>query len=216
MKQFFSFLVTIFFSIPATITFWLVTYFAFNQTFLVATAVSLGGGIAIYGGISAYLKHRSLKRYGLTRKEYRYIKGNLDEAKQKITRLNKALVSMRDISSIKDRIEFIRITRKIYGLTKKEPKRFYKAERFYFTHLDSAVELAEKYVFLSAQPKMDKELKKSLADTRRTLDKIKDSIEEDLYQILSDDIDQLHFEMDVVKHSMKTVKESQLLKEGRR
>ncbi|CAH0345398.1 5-bromo-4-chloroindolyl phosphate hydrolysis family protein [Bacillus sp. CECT 9360] len=216
MKQFFSFLVTIFFSIPATVTFWLVTYFAFNQTFLVATAVSLGGGIVIYIGVSAYLKHRSLKKFGLTRKEYRYIKGNLDEAKQKITRLNKALVSMRDISSIKDRIEFARITRKIYGLTKKEPKRFYKAERFYFTHLDSAVELAEKYVFLSAQPKKDKELKKSLADTRRMLDKIKDSIEEDLYHILSDDIDQLHFEMDVAKHSIKTVKESQLLKEGRR
>lgn len=41
----------------------------------------------------------------------------------------------------------IKMIRKIYSLTKKEPKRFYQAEQFYYSHLDSATELAEKYVF---------------------------------------------------------------------
>lgn len=113
-------------------------------------------------------------------------------------------------------MEFIRITRKIYILTKKEPKRFYKAERFYFSHLDSAVELAEKYVFLSLQPKKDRELENSLFETRRTLEELKTSIENDLYQVLSDDIDQLHFELDVAKHSIRKINESQLHEEGRR
>jgi 5-bromo-4-chloroindolyl phosphate hydrolysis protein len=216
MKPFLANVVKMFFSIPATVAFWLVSYFAFNQSFLLSAAIALVGGLLIYSGISFYLKHRLLKKHGLTRKEYQYIKGNLEEAKPKINRLNKALVSMRELSTLKDRFEFIRVTRKIYSLTKNEPKRFYKAERFYFSHLDSAVELAEKYVFLSAQPKKDGELQKSLRATRRTLDDLHQSIEKDLYEILSDDIDQLHFEMDVAKHSLKAVKESRLVKEGRR
>lgn len=82
--------------------------------------------------------------------------------------------------------------------------------------MDSALELAEKYVFLSAQPTKDRELEKSLIDTLRTLEELKHFIENDLYQILSDDIDQLHFEIDVAKHSIRKMKESQLHEEGRR
>ncbi|AIE58869.1 5-bromo-4-chloroindolyl phosphate hydrolysis family protein [Bacillus methanolicus] len=216
MNPFLAFLVRMLIAIPTAAIVWLVSFIAFDQTFLYSTAFSLVGAILTYWIISVYMKYRFLKKHRLTRKEYLYIKKNLDEAKPKIYRLHKALVSMRHIPSLKQRIELIRITRKIYSLTKKEPKRFYKAEQFYFSHLDSALELAEKYVFLSAQPTKDRELEKSLIDTLRTLEELKHFIENDLYQILSDDIDQLHFEIDVAKHSIRKMKESQLHEEGRR
>jgi 5-bromo-4-chloroindolyl phosphate hydrolysis protein len=216
MNPFLAFFVRMLIVIPTAVTVWFVSFFAFDQTFLFSTVFSLVGAILTYWISSFYLKYRFLKKHGLTRKEYLYIKKNLDEAKPKISRLHKALVSIRHIPSLKQRIELIRVTRKIYNLTKKEPKRFYKAERFYFSHLDSAVELAEKYVFLSSQPKKDRELEKSLIETRRTIEELKSSIENDLYQVLSDDIDQLHFELDVAKHSIKTIKESKLHDESRR
>ncbi|MBU8880371.1 5-bromo-4-chloroindolyl phosphate hydrolysis family protein [Bacillus sp. FJAT-29790] len=216
MNRFLAFLVRSLITISTAATVWLVSYFAFSQTFLLSGVISLGGGIITYRITGMIMKHRFLKKHRLTRKEYQYIKKNLDEAKPKISRLHKALLSIRHIPSLKQRVEFIRITKKIYRLTRSEPKRFYQAERFFFSHLDSAVELSEKYVFLSAQPKKTYELDQSLNETRRTLEELTDLVEKDLYQVISDDIDQLNFEIDVAKHSIKTLKDTRINDESRR
>ncbi|RFU68132.1 protein xpaC [Peribacillus saganii] len=214
MNPFLVFVTRMFFAIPTAAVIWLVSMFAFNQNFLLSTAYSVGGGIFIYWAVSAFLSFRFLKKHGLSRKEYQYIKKNLNEAKQKISRLQKALFSIRQIPSLKKGIELLRVSRRIHSLAKKEPKRFYKAERFFFSHLDSAVELTEKYVFLSAQPKKTYELEQSLSETRRTLEELTNTVEKDLYQVLSDDIDHLNFEIDVAKHSFKMIEESQLIDES--
>ncbi|PLS14755.1 protein xpaC [Bacillus sp. M6-12] len=216
MNPFLVFVIRMFFAIPTAAVVWLVSMFALDQTFLLSTAFSLGAGAIIYGAVTVYLNSRFLKKHGLTRKEYQYIKGNLDEARQKISRLQKALFSIRQISSLKKGIELLRIARRIHNLAKKEPKRFYKAEKFFFSHLDSAVELTEKYVFLSAQPKKTYELEQSLKETRFTLEELTHTVEKDLYQVLSDDIDHLNFEIDLAKHSLKTIEESQLIDESRK
>ena len=97
----------------------------------------------------------------------------------------------------------------------KEPKRFYKAEPFYFSHLDSVVELSETYGFLSTQPKKNVELERSLAETRRTVSELNKTLEEDLYKLISDDIDHLNFEIDVAKHTIKKEKEAKFDDENR-
>ncbi|MFC0190142.1 5-bromo-4-chloroindolyl phosphate hydrolysis family protein [Fictibacillus aquaticus] len=203
-------------AVPSSVTVWLVSFFAFDQTFLLSSAIATGGGAAVYTGASVYMKHQFLKKHHLTRSEYLYIQKNLREAKPKIFRLQKALFSIKDIWSLKRRIELVRIARKIHNLTKREPKRFYKAERFYFTHLDSAVELAEKYVFLSSSPKKSREMSQSLVETSRTLEELTETIEKDLYHVLSDDMSDLKFELDVAKHSIKSNKDSSIPEEGRR
>ncbi len=203
MNSFLAFLGKITITIPTTIIVWLVSFFGFDQTFAASSAISIVGGALVYWLMSIYLKSKMLKKHRLSKKEYRYIMKNLEEAKPKIHRLNKALMSIKHIPSIKQRLEFVRVTRKMYSLSKKEPKRFYKAERFFFSNLDSAVELAEKYVFLANQPKRTKELELSLYDTRRTLEDLQKSIEKDLYHVISDDIDQLNFEINVAKQSIK-------------
>lgn len=216
MNPFVSFLIAAFVAIPIAFIIWLVSFFAIDNTLLLATGHSVLGALLIYWFLQLFRKSRFLKKHGLSRKEYRYIKENLDEAKRKIKRLNKATMSIKHIPSLKQRIDVMRVTRRIYSLTKREPKRFYKAEGFFFSHLDSAVELSEKYAFLSAQPKKTSELEHSLYETRQTLNEISRTLETDLNKIVSDDIDHLNFEIDVAKHSIKTLKDSQFHNDSRR
>lgn len=200
---------------PIALLVGLISLFALDQSFMLSVVFSLVGGGLTYWLGSLYFTSRFLKKHQLTRKEYQYIKKNIDEAKPKIWRVQKALISVRHLSSFKQRKDMIKMIRKIYSLTKKEPKRFYKAESFYYSHLDSATELAEKYVFLAQQPRKNKELELSLTETRKTLKDLTKTIEKDLYKVLSDDIDTLNFELDVAKQAIKTRKESQI-EESRR
>jgi 5-bromo-4-chloroindolyl phosphate hydrolysis protein len=215
MNLFKSFLIGTFAAFPSAILVWLLCFFAFDQTFLLSSAYSLLGGAVVYSLLSMIVTTRFLKKNQLTRREYRYIKKNLEEAKQKIKRLNKSLFQIREIPSFKQRIEILRITRRIYKLTRKEPKRFYKAEEFYFSHLDSIVEITEKYALLSAQPKNNPELNQTLNETRKTLNELTGAIEKDLYAMLADDIDHLNFENDVAKYAIKTRNDAKFLEEGR-
>lgn len=207
MNPFLAFLIKISIAVPIMAVIGLVSFFGFHQGWL-SIGISVVGGILSYWFTSLSLNHRFLKKQGLTRREYRYIKGNLDEARGKVFRLHKSLISIRHVPSIKQRVELIKVSKKIYSLTKKEPKRFFKAEEFYFSHLDSAVELAEKYVFLSKQPKKTPELDQSLHEALWTLEKLNKTVEEDLYKVISNDIEKLDFEIDVAKHSLKKHEQS--------
>ncbi|WP_249597427.1 5-bromo-4-chloroindolyl phosphate hydrolysis family protein [Peribacillus frigoritolerans] len=216
MNRFVADFVPILIAFPMVLPVWMISYFVLNQPFALSVVISLSGGVLAYWLSSVYFSSRYLKKHELTRKEYQYIKKNLIEAKPKIWRVQKALISVRHISSFKQRKEMIKMIRKIYSLTKKEPKRFYQAEQFYYSHLDSAMELAEKYVFLAQQPKKNRELELSLTETRKTLKELTNTIEKDLYKVIADDIDDLNFELDVAKQSIKTRKESQVIDESRR
>lgn len=215
MNRFIVLFIQLLIAIPTATVVWLVCFFAFNLG-LFSILGSIFGGAIMYGFTSLYLNHLFIKKHGLTRKEYRYIKGNLVEAKRKIARINKTLLTIRHVSSLKQRFEMMRLLKKIYQLTKNEPRRFYKAEPFYFSHLDSVVELSEKYALLSRQPNKSLELNQSLMEARRTIDELTETVEKDLYVMLAEDIEDLHFELDVAKKTIQTKKESDILDESRR
>lgn len=211
MNPIFSFIVRTLAAIPLSVTTWLVSFFGFDLTFGLSSLSALAVGGLVYFGLGSFMKAGFLNKHGLTRKEYNYIKKNLDEAKIKINRLQKVQFSIRHIRSMKQRIELIRMIRNIYNLTKREPKRFYQAEQFYFSHLDSVLELTEKYAFLSAQSKTNREMEYTLEDTQRTLIEMTGVVEKDLYHVLSDDYEHLNFEIDVAKHRLNTVRDTKYL-----
>jgi 5-bromo-4-chloroindolyl phosphate hydrolysis protein len=215
MNPILSFLLRSFVAVPITVSTWLICFFPLGQNFWPATGIAIAGGILTDFILSSVMNTRFLKKHQISRKEYRYIRKNLNEAKQKINRLNINLFTIRDISSVKQRIDLLRITKKIHKMTTKEPKRFYQAEQFYFAHLDSIVELTEKYSFLSSQPKKSMEMGQSLIETRHTLDELTRVVEEDLYKVISNDIDTLNFEIDVAKHSINKQKDSKFPEENR-
>ncbi|HJV16331.1 MAG TPA: 5-bromo-4-chloroindolyl phosphate hydrolysis family protein [Bacillales bacterium] len=200
MNPFLSIVIRTAIAIPAAFVASLISYFSFDQTLLLSGVISIIAGYLTSHVVKMYRTHLFLKKQKLTRKEYKYIKKNLEEAKQRLSRLQKALFSFRDFQSLKQRKDLLILTKNIYSITKKEPKRFYQAEKFYFSHLESIVELSEKYAFLSKQPKKTHELEQSLSETRKEIKDFAYTIEKDLHQILSGDVDQLNFELDVVKH----------------
>jgi 5-bromo-4-chloroindolyl phosphate hydrolysis protein len=215
MNPFLSFLLRSFVAVPITVVTWLLCFFPFGQTFWPATAFAIAGGALTNVILSMFMNRSFLNKHQMTRKEYRYIKKNLNEAKQKINRLNKNLFTIRDLSSVKQRIDILRITKKIQKMAMKEPKRFYQAEKFYFSHLDSVVELTEKYSFISSQPKRNMEMGQTLIETRYTLDELTKVLEEDLYHVINNDIDNLNFEIDVAKQSINLQKDSKFPEENR-
>ncbi|MEC0352080.1 5-bromo-4-chloroindolyl phosphate hydrolysis family protein, partial [Bacillus subtilis] len=166
-----------------------------NQSLFLSIVYGLASGAAVYIAGIWNARRLFLKKHELTGREYAYIKKNLEEARQKMVRLRKTL--------FQQNAEMLRIVRRIYLLTKKEPKRFYQAERFFYQTLDSVVELTEKYAFLSSHPKKSKELSMSLSETRITLTELTKRLEEDLTQAMDDEFDELQFELDAAKHSLK-------------
>lgn len=214
MNGFLAFFIRMFVAIPASVGVWLASIIGYDQTYLLSSGIAVAGGAAAYTATGLLQKQRFLSEHHLSRREYKYIRKNLDEAKPKIYRLQKAMFSVRDLPTLKQRADLVRVVRKIQSLTQKEPRRFYQAEQFYFSHLDSAVELTEKYMFLSSQPRKTRELTQSLVETRRTLDELIVQIEKDLYQVLSNDIDDLHYEIDVAKYSIKSQNDSQSIKKA--
>ena len=203
MRHFFEFILRSAAGVSTTILVWLISFFAFDQTVLVSLLIGFLGGTGVYLLLGWILNKQYLKENGITRREYKYIRNNLKEAKEKINRLQKAVLRIRNFADMKQNYEVIKLVNKIYSTTKKEPKRFFKAEQFYFTNLDSIVEITEKYALLHSQPAKTPELKISLKETRLTIDKLTDSLENDLYRVLEDDIDDLQFELDVAKKTME-------------
>jgi 5-bromo-4-chloroindolyl phosphate hydrolysis protein len=183
----------------STITFGLIIFFGFDQPFLLSSIYALGGGAAIYFGIKFLTTQRHLRKNRLTRKEYAFINKNLVQAGKKISRLRKALLNIRTVSSIKQNFDIMRVVNRIYSITKNDPRRFYLIEPFYYSHLDSLVEISEKYAFLASQPKKNQELSTSLRETQKTMANLAAIIEQDLHDILEKDIDHLQFELDVAK-----------------
>jgi 5-bromo-4-chloroindolyl phosphate hydrolysis protein len=194
-------------AVPFSAFTWLLTFAGFDQTYWMSSLYGVIGGGAMFFGVGYYLERRVLEKNRLTKKEYKYIQRNLKEANGKIRKIQKSLFSIRHIRSLKQRMELLRLVRNIQRLNTREPRRFFKAEQFYFSHLDSIMELSEKYAFLSSQPGKNRELERSLYDTQDTLKELTKIVEKDLNYMLADDIDHLNFEIDVAKHSIKKLNE---------
>ena len=113
------------------------------------------------------------------------------------------MLRVRTVSEAKENFELVQTVWKIYTNTKRDPKRFFQAENFYYKNIDSLTELAEKYAFLSSQPAKTKEIIHSLKETEHTIRILGDAVKKDLHIMLNDDMDTLHFELDVAKQSYK-------------
>ncbi|OMP66072.1 5-bromo-4-chloroindolyl phosphate hydrolysis family protein [Domibacillus epiphyticus] len=146
---------------------------------------------------------RIRKKYGLNRKEYYYIMDQLKDAKLKLSRLQHLFLKVRSLSSLRQVIELNSLVKRIYSVVKKEPKRFYEIESFFYSHLDSVVELAEKSALLSRKKVKGPDMKQSLIETKETLNDLSKTLEGDLRQVLARDIEHLTIELDVAQRRVK-------------
>ncbi|MGO4888340.1 5-bromo-4-chloroindolyl phosphate hydrolysis family protein [Anaerobacillus sp. MEB173] len=206
MKSVFTFLFRGFVSVNVGALSGFIAFLGLNASFGMSVLAGLIGGASSYTILKWRGKQKVLSQNQLTRKEFKYIQSNLQEAKEKIKRLNNAFVGNRSIYAMRQIGKLRKMVNRIYQIVKNEPKRFYQAEKFFFYHLDSVVELSERYVFLTRQPVKDKDVRRSLSETEVTLKHLIQSLEEDLLNVLSNDIDHLNFELDVAKHTLRREK----------
>ncbi len=203
IASFFMFVLRLSLAIAVFFAGLLIFFFGFDKTLLLSSVYSLIASVASFYGVKALLSNRMVKDTGLTRSEYKYIHTQLREGKAKINRLQKAMFSVRNVITIKQNYDVLRVAKKIQSIVEQEPKRFYQAEEFYYSHLDSMVELTEKYAFLTKQPAKTSEMKQSLNETRVTITSMVDTIEKDLFKLLNDDMETLHLELDYAKQSIE-------------
>ena len=206
MKEVKQFFIRHFITAPISFGSWLFFIMGTGMNFLAATGLLL----AIYFGGTFTLKQiqlsSNLKKLGMSRSEYNHIKGQITGAKMKIKRLNGLYGQVRSIQAFKQLHEMNSLSRRILGLVRSNPKKFYDVEKFFYAHLDSAVELTSKYALLINQPLKDKELRIALQNTRETLGDVNKQLEQDLRSVLASDINQLQMEIDFVDVTMNSKK----------
>ncbi|NSL50988.1 5-bromo-4-chloroindolyl phosphate hydrolysis family protein [Calidifontibacillus erzurumensis] len=178
-----------------------IAHFGLSMSIGVSSLIALISGATSYYFLKLRSKQKLLKDNHLTRKEYQSIERNLKEAKEKIKRLNKAMLGIRSFRAAKLIGSLQRIVKQIYQIVKNEPKRFYQAERFFFYHLDSVVEISERYVFLSRQNVKNVDVRLSLTETEETMENLLNLLNDDLLRVLANDIETLQLELDVAKQA---------------
>ncbi|RIW35039.1 protein xpaC [Bacillus salacetis] len=181
----------------------LVLIFGFDQSILIGTAGGAAGAYIVSSAGKWVYTKRFLKKNGITLQDYRYINKNLKEAQLKIKRLQKTQFQVRSLGAFKQILELNRLSKRIFTIVRKDPKKFYQSEQFFFYHLDSVVELSEKYTYLATQPIKNDQVFQSIKDAKRTLHALEDSLQEDLMNVLSNDIRTLDFELDVARKNKK-------------
>lgn len=167
--------------------------------------LALGALVASYLVINYVFKQiqlmRRRRKTSLTRKEFKHVTKQLQLAQTKIKSLNSAYLKVRSVNSFKQLHEMTSVAKNIVRLVRQTPEKFFAAEGFFYGHLDSAVELTEKYSFLSRQQVRDKEITIALSETTATLDDLTETLKLDLKDVLANDIEHLNNELDYVKYS---------------
>lgn len=198
MKEIQQFFIRNFIAGPISFGSWLYLLFGVGMNIVPATGLF----IVLYLGSTFTIKQfqlsSNLKKLGMTRSEFKHIKNQLTSARIKVKQLNGFYGKVRSVQAFRQLHEINTISRKILGIVKTNPKKFYYVEKFFYAHLDSAVELTSKYSMLVNQPLKDEDLKITLQNTRETLVDVNKQLEQDLRNVLSTDLEKLQMEIDFV------------------
>ena len=195
-------------SITAPISFGSFLFFAMGTGLNVFAGAGLS--ILIYLSGTTAIKQlqisSNVKKLGMTRSEYNHIKAQLTSARMKVKQLNSYYGKVRSVQAFRQLHEMNTLSRKILGIVKANPRKFYHVEKFFYAHLDSAVELTSKYAMLVNQPLKDKDLRIALQNTRETLGDVNMQLEQDLRSVLSSDLEKLQMEINFVDVTMNRKK----------
>lgn len=180
----------------------------FNTIFtLLSVPLAIATYIVSNKLILLYQKSKQSKLHGLTRSEFDHIEAQLKIARTQVTNLIQQYVRIRSVKSFKLLNDMNKLAKRILNLVQTNPQKFYAVEDFFYAHLPSAVELSNKYTVLTKQQLTDPAIHLALEDTRVTLKELYETMEDDLKQALSSDIEGLKIELDFAKLANEKRKE---------
>ncbi|MBC3070739.1 5-bromo-4-chloroindolyl phosphate hydrolysis family protein [Staphylococcus capitis] len=185
--------------IPVAFIVWMVTVFAWDLSFLIYAIVGAGGFLLSYFPTQRLTSRKYLNEIGLSRRDYRYVRTQLNQAQLKIRTILKSFMNIISIKDFRQVNDIYRISRSIYTSIKQRPGMFFKVEGFFYSHLDNALNLVDSYTRLSRMPRKSKEEKQKLEQTRITLDEVKRTLIADLKRLNEEDYERLDVEMELNK-----------------
>ena len=188
-----------------------VLYLGAEIGLLASGAVAAGTYLASNTTIKQFQFSSTSKELGMTRNEYKHVIKQLQEAKMKTKKLQGNYYSVRSLSSFRQLMEMTKIANKIIMVVQQNPRKFYLAEPFFYSHLDTAMELTQKYSLLVGQPVKDMTMRIALQDTRETLQSMNRVMENDLKKVLASDVEQLRMELDYAKLAVDKNQNQKLL-----
>ena len=150
-------------------------------------------------GILFYQQMKQAKLFQLSRVEFLHIEKQLDLANKNASALTQKYVQVRSVKSFRVIYDMSKLSKRIIALVKKDPKKFYLIEEFFYAHLPSAVELSDKYAILTKEKVTGTDIHLALNDARVTLKELNETMEGDLKRALATDIESLKIELDFAK-----------------
>lgn len=173
--------------------------------------ISVFAGVVGFGLTTIIMKaaqKRSIrKQFNLTKSEYILIDEQLEEAVETTRTLSSLFTKVRSIKGFRQLYDMNKTAKRIINIVKNNPQKFYQAETFFYAHLPSVGELAEKYVTLSREKIKDHDVQIALRQTQHALTEYSKILEEDLREVLADDIQSLKMELDFAQMTAKRFKE---------
>ena len=94
-----------------------------------------------------------LTEIGLSRRDYRFVRNQLNQSQDKIRNILRSYVNVRSLKDFRQINDIYRISKSIHVAVKQRPGLFFKVESFFYSHIDNALNLIESYTRLSKMPK---------------------------------------------------------------
>lgn len=184
-------------SIPLGIVAWSVSLFSLDLGWFLSLLALVGVPVVFYSGFKGLYIYQFLKRNQISYNDYKFIESQLSVAEKKVKKLNMQLIKMKHLSSLKLRLDFIQSNRRLLNEIKKNPKKFFQAEKFFYQYLDSALELSSRYNLLTKHPLKTWEYDDTLHTTRKTLFELKPLVDEQIHAVLNNNLENLQLEIDL-------------------
>lgn len=190
-------------SIPVAVVAGTFSMIAFDIHLALDMMVAAGGFFAAYFPTQSISLNSQLQKMGISKSEYRYVKRQLAEAREKLKRLRQSYKNVRTLKDVKLIYDINRLVRTIYQTVENDPKLFFNVQQFFHSNLDSAVNTIEQYLFLYKMPGKTKEEKVKLHETRISLLELKRTIQSNLSAMNRDSYQALEVEKDFIKLNKK-------------
>ncbi|MFC3418251.1 5-bromo-4-chloroindolyl phosphate hydrolysis family protein [Salinicoccus hispanicus] len=190
-------------SVPVALVAGMFSMIAFDIHLVFDMMIAAGGFFAAYFPTQSISLNSQLQKMGITKSEYRYVKSQLTEAREKIKRLRQSYKNVRTLKDARLIYDINRLVRTVYQTVENDPKLFFNIQQFFHSNLDSAVNTIEQYLFLYKMPGKTKEEKVKLHETRISLLELKRTIQSNLSSMNRNGYQALEVEKDFIKLNRK-------------
>lgn len=155
-------------------------------------------------GVSAVMKRRHRRLAAdVPAEEQAYVRSQLREARALWKRLRRARYRLRSVAMWQTVSRLSAVVDRIIRAVEQKPHQLRLAQSFFLNEWPTAVEMVEKYVYLSQQPVQSADMAEALRETERLLGELTEAAERQLLEVLSSDVWSLQTEAKVLEQSLQ-------------